>query len=357
MVISCVIKGFLVHNVLLDTGNAADIIFVKAFRQMQEPEDKIHDATHPLCGFGRRQIVALGKITMSVTFGYVHNTRTEQIVFDIVDMEYPYNAIIGRGTLNSFEKAILHLAYLFMKIPSEQGPIAVHESQEAGRRAEGSWMDLKAIHNIDEVEAYQQYKHKREKAASVDQPMPMLLCEDIAEQKVLLGSQLSDKQEKTSLRFLFNNKDVFAWTANDLCGVNRDVIEHSLNVDPSFRPRKQRLQKMFDDKAEGAQNEVKRLLSAGVIREVTYPEWLANTVMVKKANGKWRMCIDFTDLNKACLKDEFPLPRIDSLVDAATSSELMSLLDCYLGYHQIWMKEEDEPKTSFITPSGTYCYL
>jgi hypothetical protein len=159
------------------------------------------------------------------------------------------------------------------------------------------------------------------------------------------------------LRFLFNNKDVFAWTANDLCGVNRDVIEHSLNVDPSFIPRKQRLRKMTDDKAKGARNEVKRLLSADVIREVTYLEWLANTVMVKKANGKWRMCIDFIDLNKAYPKDEFPLPRIDSLVDVAASSELISLLDYYSVYHQIWMKKEDEPKTSFITPSGTYCYL
>jgi hypothetical protein len=93
----------------------------------------------------------------------------------------------------------------------------------------------------------------------------MLLCEDIAEQKVLLGSQLSDEQEKTLLRFLFNNKDVFTWSANDLCGVNRDVIEHSLNVDPAIRPSKQKLRKMYDDKAEGAQNEVKRLLSAGVI--------------------------------------------------------------------------------------------
>jgi hypothetical protein len=101
---------------------------------------------------------------------------------------------------------------------------------------------------------------------------------------------------------------------------------------------------------------LKILLSAGVIREVTYLEWLANTVMVKKANRKWRMCIDFIDLNKACPKDEFPL-RIDSLIYAAATSELMSLLDCYLGYHQIWMKKEDEPKTSFITPSGTYCYL
>jgi ribonuclease HI len=71
---------------------------------------------------------------------------------------------------------------------------------------------------------------------------------------------------------LFNNKDAFAWSANDLCGVNRDVIEHNLNVDPTVRSRKQKLRKMSDDKAKGARNVVKRLLSAGVIKEVTYPE-------------------------------------------------------------------------------------
>jgi hypothetical protein len=197
---------------------------------------------------------------MIITFSYVHNTRTWQIVFDIVDMEYPYNAIIGQGTLIAFE-AILHPAYLCMKMPSDQGPIAVHGSQEAARRAEGNWTDSKAIHNIDEAKAHQQYKHKRDKAASVDQPKPMLLCEDIAEQKVLLGSQLSGEQEKTLLRFLFNKKDVFAWSANDICGVNRDIIEHSLNVDLAIRPRKKKLRKMSDDKAKGARNEVKRLLS------------------------------------------------------------------------------------------------
>jgi hypothetical protein len=124
-----------------------------------------------------------------------------------------------------------------------------------------------------------------------------------------------------------------------LCGVDRSIIEHALNVDPNISPRKQKLQKMSNDKAERARAKVKRLLSVGVIREFAYLEWLANIVMIKKSNGKWKMCIDFTDLNKACLKDEFPLPRIDSLTNAAATSKLKSLLDCFSRYHQIWMKK------------------
>jgi hypothetical protein len=109
---------------------------------------------------------------------------------------------------------------------------------------------------------------------------------------------------------------------------------------------------MSNDKTD-----VKRLLGARVIREVAYLEWLANTCMVKKPNGKWRMCIDFTDLNKTCPNDKFPFPGINSLVYVAYTSELMSFLDCYSRYHQIWMRKEDEPKTNFITPSRTYYYL
>jgi hypothetical protein len=113
--------------------------------------------------------------------------ETEQVVFDIVDIDYPYNTIIGRGTLNAFE-GILHPAYLCMKIPSNQGPIAVHGSQEAVRKAEENWTDSKAIHNIDKAEAHQHHKYIGDKAASADQPKSMLLCEDIAEQKVLFES-------------------------------------------------------------------------------------------------------------------------------------------------------------------------
>jgi hypothetical protein len=78
--------------------------------------------------------------------------------------------------------------------------------------------------------------------------------------------------------------------------------------------------------------------------------------MVNKKNGKWRMCTDFTDLNKCCPKDDFPLMIIDKVVDSAAGCEIMALLDCFSGYHQIWLRKEDEEKTSFITPFGTYCY-
>ena len=87
-----------------------------------------------------------------------------------------------------------------------------------------------------------------------------------------------------------------------------------------------------------------------------YPDWLANIVMVKKANGKWRMCVDFTDLNKACLKDSYPLPRIDTLVDSTTRHRLLSFMDAFSGYNQIKMEEADQEKTSFVTSQGLLCY-
>ena len=103
-------------------------------------------------------------------------------------------------------------------------------------------------------------------------------------------------------------------------------------------------------------DEVNKLLVANFIREVYYPEWLANVVMVKKANGKWRMCVDFTDLKNTCLKDSFPLPRIDQLVNSTTGHKLLPFMDAFSRYNQIQMAEEDQEKTAFITNQGLYCY-
>jgi hypothetical protein len=103
--------------------------------------------------------------------------------------------------------------------------------------------------------------------------------------------------------------------------------------------------------------ELQKLLEAGFIKEVFHPTWLANPVLVKKKNEKWRMCVDYTSLNKACPKVPFPLPRIDQIVDSTIGCELLCFLDTYSGYHQIKMKESDQLATSFITPFGMYCYV
>jgi len=174
---------------------------------------------------------------------------------------------------------------------------------------------------------------------------------------VIIGKELEEHEEARLIQFLRNNQDVFAWSSSDLRGVSREVIEHTLTLNPKPKPVKQGQRSMSEERRKAAQSEVQKLLNASVIREVQYPEWLANVVMVSKNNGQWRMCIDFTNLNKACRKDEYPLPRIDTLVDAAAGSEMLSMLDCFSGYHQIFMNKTDEEKTSFTTPFGTYCYV
>ena len=113
---------------------------------------------------------------------------------------------------------------------------------------------------------------------------------------------------------------------------------------------------MISDKAQEVQRQVQALLDAGFINEVMYPTWLSNMVMVKKSNGKWRICIDCTDLNKACPKDSFPLPSTDELVDATSGFRFLSFLDAYSRYNQIPMHPSDEEKTAFISPMDTYCY-
>ena len=98
------------------------------------------------------------------------------------------------------------------------------------------------------------------------------------------------------------------------------------------------------------------MLEADFIRDVYYPDWLASVVMVKKANGKWRMCVDFTDLNKACPKDSYLFPRIDTLVDSTARNQLLSFMDAFLSYNQIKMEKTDQEKTSFMTSQGLLCY-
>ena len=139
-------------------------------------------------------------------------------------------------------------------------------------------------------------------------------------------------------------------------GIDHAIITNRLNVNPSFKTVKQKRRSFVPKRQKAINEEVGKLLQAGAIREVEYPEWLANVVLVKKTNGKWQLYIDFTDVNRACPKDSFLLPRIDLIVDATADHELLSFMDAFSGYNQISMDPDDQEKTSFVTGQGTYCY-
>jgi hypothetical protein len=108
---------------------------------------------------------------------------------------------------------------------------------------------------------------------------------------------------------------------------------------------------MSDDRVKSAEAEVQKLLDAKIIREMQYPVWVANVVMVPKKNGNMRMCINFTELNKACPKDPYPLPRIDIIIDQAAGCEMLSPLDCFSGYHQVWCEGRTRLRPGSQLPS------
>ena len=137
------------------------------------------------------------------------------------------------------------------------------------------------------------------------------LNEENPEKSTRIGADLKEKIKKDLVCFLRENIDVFAWSHEDMLDIDPSVITHRLNVYPSSKPVRQKKRVFASERDNAIKEEVQKLTVVKFIQEVYYPDWLANVVMVKKANGKWRMCIDFTDLNKACPKDSYPLPRID----------------------------------------------
>ena len=179
---------------------------------------------------------------------------------------------------------------------------------------------------------------------------------DRPEHLVYIGSKLAEGIRSPLIHFLEQNMEVFSWTQEDMGGVDPAVITHRLNVNPSFKPVKQNRRSFAPERQKAINEEVGKLLQAKAIKEVEYPECLDNVVLVNKENDKWRLCIDFTDINRAYPKDIFPLPRIDLIVDATAAHELLSFMDAFSGYNQISMDPSDQEKTSFVTSQGTYYY-
>ncbi|RVW61814.1 Transposon Ty3-I Gag-Pol polyprotein [Vitis vinifera] len=171
-----------------------------------------------------------------------------------------------------------------------------------------------------------------------------------------IGSPLSTEERDRLIHLLRSYLDVFAWSYEDMPGLDPSIVQHHLPILPHVRPVKQKLRRLHPRWSLQVKEEIQKQLSVGFISVVEYPEWLANVVPVPKKDGKVRVCVDFRDLNKASPKDDFPLPHIDLLVDSTAGHSMLSFMDGFSGYNQILMAPEDMEKTAFITEWGTYCY-
>ena len=209
---------------------------------------------------------------------------------------------------------------------------------------------------MDEQVQTMNIEEKRVVAEPTEVLEDISLDENNPERCTRVGADLEEKTKKDLIRFLKKSIDVFAWSHEDMPGIDPSVITHHLNVCPSSKPVRQKKRVFAPERDNAIKDEVRKLIAAKFIREVYYPDWLANVVMVKKVNGKWRMCIDFTDLNKAYPNDSYPLQCIDQLVDSTAGHKLLSFMDAFSGYNQIRMDEADQEKTSFVTSQGLFCY-
>ncbi|XP_072064408.1 uncharacterized protein [Arachis hypogaea] len=276
VIISLQLRDLLVKKVLLDPGSSADILFYSTFQKIKLSNNILQPST-----------------------GDLDNTITT-IHSDAREARECYN--------NS------------LKRPNSNTKVHVHNI--------GSLDDLPALADLDP------------RAGTLERLTPIeelhkIYFTESTDKFTYVGSTLSSKEKSSFRAFLQQNADLFAWTPADMPGIDPSIISHKLALDPSVRPVAQEKRNLGHDRKQASLEETKKLINAGFIQEIRFTTWLANVVMVKKHNGKWHMCVDFTDLNKACPKDSYPLPSIDCLVDNASGYEKFSFMDAYSGYNQI----------------------
>ena len=177
--------------------------------------------------------------------------------------------------------------------------------------------------------------------------------------EVKIGKGMSKEIQRQLCVLLGEFRDIFAWSYQDMPGLDPDIVQHKLPLKPECPPIKQKLRRMKLEVSLKIKDEVEKQFNAGFLAVAAYPQWVANVVPVSKKDGndgKVRMCVDYRDLNRASSKDDFPLPHIDILVDNTAKFSLFSFMDGFSRYNQIKMAPEDIEKTTFITPWGTFCY-
>ena len=173
---------------------------------------------------------------------------------------------------------------------------------------------------------------------------------------IQVGNTLTTSEKDALVALLIEFKEVFALSYEDMLGIDTDIVQHCIPIDPTIKSVKQKLRRMKLEWTLMIKEKVEKQYNARFLRVVNYLEWLANVVPVPKKDGNVKMFVDFGDLNKASPKDDFSLPHIDILVDNTAGHALLSFMDGFSECNQSKMAPEDMEKTSFITPWGTNCY-
>jgi len=366
VVILVVTAGRKVHRVRVDQGSSTDVMFWPTFNKLQLSPDQLRPYTGCLYGFAGDQVEVRGYLELRTTFTDGSASRTENIRYLVVNAHSAYNILLGRPTLNRL-RGVSFTRHMKLKLLDLSGKVIMIKSdqQEAKKCYENSLKTKRGVFMVVERPAMEEAPMEEDRvgASCVENARERRpeLAENVVDRQIggktfKLSRSLDQEEQNQVAEVISRHLDAFAWSASDMPGIDPDFLCHRLTMDPKVRPVRQRRRKFNEERRLVVQEETRKMLNANHIREIQYPDWLANVVLVKKANGKWRMCVDFTDLNKACPKDSYPLPRIDALVDSASGCRMRSFLDAFSGYNQIKMHPRDECKTAFMTETSYYCY-
>ena len=357
LVITPIIGNSPVRRVLVDGGASVDILFHDTFIRMGYEDAQLTPSNIPIYGFNGVESNIEGTIQLPVTMGEEPRVATQMLNFLVIKATTTYNAILGRTGLHAF-KAVASTYHLKVKFPTRNGVGVERGDQKLARSCYVAALKSDGVGGqVLPIEDMDVRNNDEERGKPAEDLVPIQIVPEESDKVTYIGAALEEPMKTELIEFLKENRDVFAWTAADMPGLSPDLITHRLNVDPKRKAVHQKKRTFGPERQEAIRQEVEKLLEAGFIEENQFPEWLANPVLVKKANGKWRMCIDFTDLNDACPKDCFPLPRIDMLIDATAGHEMLSFMDGFSGYNQIRMHKDDTSKVSFITDFGIFCFL
>ncbi|XP_010694815.2 uncharacterized protein LOC104907571 [Beta vulgaris subsp. vulgaris] len=289
----------MVKRVLVDSGSLADIITLECLKKLKYSQKDVTLLDQPLIGFGENSVHPVGSIKLPTRMAEKGKGRSLPIDFLVVDIPLPYNIIMGRPTLNR-TKAAISTYQLLMQFEMDDRKVGkIQGDQQAGR--ECYLISLKSKADIDA----QKDSKKRKREDGPTKGIGVYIAEN---PKQYERPQPAEEDEEVVIG-----------------GEPGRTVRVGKALDPQTRAQVMEVLREYQD-------------------------------VVKNPSGAWHMCVDFTDLNKACPKDNHPLPKIDRLVDSTAGHALLSFMDANAGYHQIPMAEHDRVHTAFTTPQGVYCY-